>query len=71
VADEPLWMVSAYDGKTHAFLGERRDFAEALCEHSVPSEKLRVGEAVRCFACLLIWGDMLAERGGDAAWRAG
>lgn len=70
---EVQWWLSAYDNRVHAFGSEEadRDFGEALCEHSVPNSKITctdVGE--RCVACLLIFGDMLAEVHGDGIWRA-
>lgn len=62
------WRVSGYDLQSHAFhtLGEITTFSEALCEHSVPTDRL-VGERgeKRCIACLLIHGGDLADRGGD------
>ncbi|OLF17110.1 hypothetical protein [Actinophytocola xanthii] len=67
------WWLSGYDNRVHAFgcAGAGREFGEALCEHSVPNDKITctdVGE--RCLACLLIYGDMLADTHGDAVWRA-
>jgi hypothetical protein len=53
------WWLSAYDNRVHAFGSEEagRDFGEALCEHCVPNDKL-------------IFGDLLADTCGEAAWRA-
>jgi hypothetical protein len=71
------WWRSGYDEQVHAFgveqAGER--FAEALCEHSVPTEKLTLSdEGRRCMACLLIYGDQLADhheaQNIDVAWGA-
>jgi len=68
------WMVSSYDLTSHAFrdLGDIIGFSEALCSHSVPTDRV-VGERgeKRCIACLLIHGGDLADRGGDpGGWTA-
>jgi hypothetical protein len=67
---DPLWLVSGHDLQSHAFprVGEGREVAEALCSHSVPSDRLQNPEglhASRCVACLLIHGGDLAEQRGD------
>jgi len=67
------WWLSGYDNRVHAFGSEEagREFGEALCEHSVPNTKITcTDEGTRCQACLLIFGDMLAENLGEVAWRA-
>lgn len=71
------WWRSAYDDQVHAFRAEQASerFAEALCEHSVPAQKITLSdEGRRCMACLLIFGDMLAdchaEQHIDVAWGA-
>jgi hypothetical protein len=64
MCDRWLWQRSGYDGQVHAFERAARaaGFAEAVCSHSVPVGKLvSGGEGTRCFACLLIVGDHLAE----------
>ena len=66
------WWLSGYDSQVHAFHTEQasKDFGEALCEHSVPTWKITcTDEGRRCMACLLLVGDLLAER-LDASWRA-
>lgn len=67
------WWLSGYDNRVHAFASDEagRDFGEALCEHSVPNTKITcTDEGTRCLACLLIFGDMLADNLGEVAWRA-
>jgi hypothetical protein len=67
------WWLSGYDDRVHAFGADEagRDFGEALCEHSVPNTKITcTDDGERCLACLLIFGDMLADANGDANWRA-
>jgi hypothetical protein len=67
------WWLSGYDNRVHAFGSAEadRDFGEALCEHSVPNSKITCTDAgERCLACLLIFGDMLAEERGEGVWRA-
>jgi hypothetical protein len=67
------WWLSGYDNRVHAFGAEEagRDFGEALCEHSVPNTKITLtDDGERCVACLLIFGDMLAETHGETNWRA-
>lgn len=58
------WEFSGYDERVHAFerAGGVASFVEAACSHSVPFAKVVRGhEGARCFACLLIVGDHLAE----------
>jgi hypothetical protein len=67
------WWHSEYDNQVHAFENEQasRAYAEAVCEHSVPTGKITcTDEGRRCMACLLIVGDMLSQLHGDLAWRA-
>lgn len=72
------WWLSGYDNRVHAFGGEDADrdfgeagFGEALCEHSVPNSRITcTDDGERCVACLLIFGDMLAEERGGGIWRA-
>lgn len=67
------WWLSGYDNRVHAFGADEagRDFGEALCEHSVPNTKITcTDDGQRCLACLLIFGDMLADHHGEANWRA-
>jgi hypothetical protein len=67
------WWKSGYDDRVHAFGSDEagRDFGEALCEHSVPNDKITcTHDGERCLACLLIYGDMLADSYGEANWRA-
>jgi hypothetical protein len=67
------WWLSGYDNRVHAFGSAEagHDFGEALCEHSVPNSKITCSdEGERCLACLLIFGDMLADIHGEANWRA-
>jgi len=67
------WWLSGYDNRVHAFGADEagRDFGEALCEHSVPNTKIPcTDDGERCLACLLIYGDMLADHHGDVNWRA-
>jgi hypothetical protein len=67
------WWLSGYDNRVHAFGADEagRDFGEALCEHSVPNTKITcTDDGERCLACLLIYGDMLADHHGDVNWRA-
>ena len=67
------WWLSGYDSRVHAFGADEaeRDFGEALCEHCVPNTKITcTDEGERCLACLLIYGDMLADHHGEANWRA-
>jgi hypothetical protein len=66
------WWLSGYDGQVHAFRTDQAsaEFGEAMCEHSVPTSKITcTDEGRRCMACLLLVGDLLAER-LDATWRA-
>lgn len=67
------WWLSGYDNRIHAFRSNEAgcDYGEALCEHSVPNSKITcTNEGERCLACLLIFGDMLADTYGEATWRA-
>lgn len=66
------WWRSEYDGQVHAFrtVQVSREFGEALCEHSVPNRKIScTDDGRRCMACLLMVGDLLADR-HEAVWRA-
>jgi hypothetical protein len=66
------WWLSGYDGQVHAFRTDQasNEFGEALCEHSVPTAKITcTDEGRRCMACMLLVGDLLAER-LDPTWRA-
>lgn len=66
------WWRSGYDDQVHAFRTEQagNSYGEALCEHSVPTTKITcTDEGRRCMACLLMVGDLLAER-QDSNWRA-
>lgn len=68
----PHWRVSGYDGQSHAFYELGESFSEALCSHSSPTEGL--GEecgrhALRCVACLLVYGgDLVEKRGDPGSW---
>ena len=67
------WWLSAYDNRVHAFGNEEagREFGEALCEHCVPNNKIScTDDGERCLACLLIFGDLLADMYGEPGWRA-
>jgi len=67
------WWLSGYDNRVHAFRAEQASskYGEALCEHSVPTAKITLtDDGPRCVACLLIFGDMLADTYGDVTWRA-
>ncbi|HEU5475299.1 MAG TPA: hypothetical protein VFV67_32050 [Actinophytocola sp.] len=59
-----VWRMSPWDGLVHAFrpenIGELT--AEALCEHSALASRLTEQDGRRCFACLLLHGDELADR---------
>ena len=61
------WLTSGYDFKMHAFysVGEGKDVSQALCTHSLPSERLADLGGDKCVACLLIHGGDLAEQHGD------
>jgi hypothetical protein len=62
--DRWSWRQSHYDGQLHAFevQGRSASFVEAVCSHSVPTNKVTGAHAgARCIACLLIVGDHLAE----------
>jgi hypothetical protein len=67
-----LWRISGSDLQEHGFyeIHEGVNVSEALCTHSVPSDRLVEGQrdgiaAPRCVACLLIHGNDLADRHGD------
>lgn len=66
-AREVTWLTSGYDLKQHAFyeVGSGGNASEALCTHSVPSERLAALGGEKCLACLLIHGGDLAEQHGD------
>lgn len=64
------WCLSQWDNQVHAFPEDQRSpsYSEALCEHSAPNTRItRTDKGARCVACLLIHGDALADRLGDAA----
>lgn len=82
MADMPqvAWLVSGYDLREHAFqaTAEGDQFLQALCEHTVPPDKVTDQsdgtdlKMARCMACLLILGDMIADQQqGDERWRSG
>lgn len=64
-----IWLKSPWDHTVHAFrpdmVGEMT--AEALCSHSALTGRLIEPGDVdrRCLACLLLHGDVLADRLGD------
>lgn len=64
----PVWRRSPWDGLVHAFRPENigEVTAEALCEHSALASRLTEEDGRRCHACLLLHGDELADRQGDA-----
>lgn len=65
---EPHWRVSGYDDRSHCFYDLGELFSSAVCQHSVPAAKLtqETGRhALRCVACLLIFGGDLAAKHGD------
>lgn len=71
-AREVTWLTSGYDFKQHAFyqVGTGRNVSEALCTHSVPSDRLTDLGGTRCVACLLIFGGDLADQHGNQQdWR--
>lgn len=59
------WRVSGYDLRRHAFLKIGETFSEAVCSHSVPTDRLVDLPAGQCPACQLILGDMLADQHGE------
>lgn len=63
-----VWRLSPWDGLVHAFRPEKigEVTAEALCEHSALANRLTDQDGRRCHACLLLHGDELAKRHGDA-----
>jgi hypothetical protein len=73
---ELIWRRSPWDHNVHAFreLGELA--SSAICTHSATTGHLTepAEEHRRCQACLLLYGDELAERAGHpgnggAVWR--
>ena len=62
------WLLSPWYHLVHAFpdgkIGEV--VAEALCEHSALASRLSDEDGRKCLACLLLHGDELAARHGDA-----
>ena len=67
-----VWWHSGYDSMCHAFVdvgveGDRA-FYEAVCEHSVPVERLEREQCGHlCVMCLIKVGDALPDDGGG--WR--
>jgi len=74
MSSDPTWLVSAYDSQEHGFDDpDAINFLVALCSHSLPRAKALKPEKSpfrrgRCITCLLIHGDLLAERHGDTRW---
>lgn len=69
------WLISGHDFREHGFadVDKSQGFLEALCEHSVPPEKVvdptdTVLTPQKCHACLLIFGDMVADALGAPHW---
>jgi hypothetical protein len=66
------WLVSPWDGQTHAFTrGEQ--VAQAVCDHSAPPDRLTLPTVMgsKCLACLIIHGLELAdEQGRHGEWGA-
>lgn len=67
-----VWLISGNDFQTHAFydVDKAVGFLEALCEHSVPPDRLVDPKDTaltprRCVACLLMHGNDLANEHGD------
>ncbi|MGQ0839572.1 hypothetical protein [Actinokineospora sp.] len=61
------WRLSGADDRVHAFPGDERpaSFVHAACAHTVPFGQItRTHQGVRCLPCLLIIGDLLADRYG-------
>lgn len=69
-ARQVTWLTSGYDFKQHAFyaIGTGREVSEALCTHSVPSERLADLGGEKCIPCLLTHGGDLAAQHDDK-WR--
>jgi hypothetical protein len=70
--DNPLppWFGSPYDGQLHLLERLVGETAQAWCTHSAPLADTRAPAddetEPRCMACLLNWGENLAQRFGDA-----
>ncbi len=68
-----VWWHSGYDQLCHAFKAEHtavmdRSFYEAVCEHSVPVERVeREQHGHLCVTCLVKVGATLPDDGGG--WR--
>lgn len=72
MSDDLRWLASPYDGLIHAFpSGEFDVTAEAMCTHSVPSKRLApfTINSCMCVACMLVVGDLIADRVRDPSWR--
>ncbi|MDX8055727.1 hypothetical protein SK571_40665 [Lentzea sp. BCCO 10_0798] len=66
-----VWWQSEYDLQCHAFSLDQTDgsrsFYEAVCEHSVPDERVSRAQAgALCMNCLIKVGSELP----DVRWRA-
>lgn len=75
MASDPKWVVSPHDGRTHAFSKAGDDgVSEALCGELAMESRLIDPEEFTgpqaCHMCQIKWGTILADRHGDAAWRA-
>lgn len=67
------WLTSGYDFKQHAFyvVATGGDVSEALCTHSVPSNRLTDLGGDRCVACLLAHGRDLDDHQPGNRWLGG
>ncbi|MGB3440938.1 MAG: hypothetical protein WBA97_19490 [Actinophytocola sp.] len=72
MADQVAWFLSGWDLKVHAFQALGEVVSEAVCTHSALTSRLvePTGNETKCLGCLLIFGDQLATRHGNAAWRS-
>lgn len=67
-AGRPPWKWSPYDRQLHLIGRQVGEVAEALCEHSVPIDRLEEpGDAdqARCIVCIMMLGRMVSEKRGD------
>lgn len=60
------WLVSPWDGRTHAFDDRQAVTSRAVCSHSAPSGRLRqpTVDDPKCLVCLVVHGLELAEEQG-------
>jgi hypothetical protein len=65
------WLLSPWDHQVHAFPDDKIGdvTAEAICTHSALVSRLSNKDGRKCLGCVLLYGDELTGRHGEATWR--